>query len=203
MRFNEKEVPERLMWIICMIKIYHDAGFHQVEKYLADTELDLDMDCFYEFVVEGLESAAPIVRVTKGLYEKYGYDEDDCEVNIMAYSSDEMQKCFKLIRKIDRLEKSSKPMITHEREFINKIERSRGFMSYCFDWNIGNKRKSPQLEVLWDWEFTEEIPMCIWIVRTMQLCKEELPKLQEMYRQARRKKRFMKSKVSGGVICAA
>lgn len=200
MKFKVKDFPDQLMWIVCMMKVYHDAGIDHLEKYYADDCLDTDY--FYEFVIEGLDCAAPIIKESDGLYQKYGYDEFD-DVNIRAYSSEEMKKCFYLARKLDRLDGDSKQKNEHEQLLISQIDDLRGFMSYSFDWAIGSKRRGAQLEVLWGYEFMEEVALCMWIVRTMELFKVELPKLQEKYRKARRKKRAMKSVKSGGILCAA
>lgn len=201
MKIETSSFSRELLWLVCMLKIYHDAGISHLEKWFSDDQLEPDM--YYEIIMEAIGCAAPIVINNERLYDKHGYSDCDGEVNIWAYSSKEMQKYYKLARKLHRLEGNKEKDNKYIAEIGRKIEGLRGFYSYNIDYIIGNKRKGAQLEVLWWYEFCEEIPLCMWVVRVMSLFKEELPKLQEKYRQARRKKRLQKSMGTGGVACAA
>lgn len=200
MKIETSSFSEQLLWLVCLLKVFHDAEIYHLENWFSDYQLS--EDTFYEFVIEAISFAAPIIKYDENLYHKHGYDVDE-EVNIWAYSSKEMHKYYKLARKLHRLEGNKGKENRYIEEINRKIEDTRGFDSYCFDYGIGNKRKGAQLELLWGYEFSEEIAMCLWIVRVMELFKEELPKLQEKYRQARRKKRLQKSMGIGGVPCAA
>lgn len=187
------------MRLLCLFKVYHDAGNTIFDKYAND--IINDYDFYWMNILEAIEFAAPITVHSENLYTKYGYDADDGEVYIWAYSCKEMQEYFKIARKLSRLEGKCNGQNLYEKEIMENIESIRGFYSYSFDYNVGHKRKGAWLEVLWSCEFECEISMCIWITRVMKLFKEELPKLKEKYRTARRLKRS-KSK-RGGMSCAA
>ncbi len=203
MKLETNNNAYELMLIVCMFKVFHDSGITALERLYAKDHFD--MDYFYDMVLEGLDYAAPIVYYDDNLYRKYGYPDCDdyCDVNIRAYSSEEMQECFKLARKLDRLDKGSKMPKKYEEHLESDIDNARTFYSYSFDWNMGNKRKGAQMEVLWGYDFTSDVALCIWIVRVMNMCKEKLPELQKAYRDARRIKRSMKSVMNGGAVCAA
>lgn len=188
------------MMLLCLFKVYHDAGNNRFDKFHANDIIN-DYDFYWMNVMEAIESAAPITVNSENLYTKYGYDANNEEVYIWAYSCKEMQEYFKIARKLNRLEGRGEKTNPYEQEIMDKVESIRDFYSYSFDYNVGHKRKGAWLEVLWDYEFDREIPMCLWITRVMELFKEELPKLKEKYRSARRLKRFRSKR--GGMSCAA
>ena len=197
MRLQTEEYSQWILMLVCLFKVYHDAGIDVFERFYAREEVD--MDYFYEFILEAVQNAAPIVESSDSLYRKFGYVYDDSEVNIFAYSSKEFQEYYRIARKLHRLEGCK----TKENPYIRSIERRmegmRGFESYSFDYFIGHKRKGARMELLWGFEFECELPMCLWIVRVMTMMKEELPILKEKYRKARREKRSRK----GGLCHAA
>lgn len=200
MRYNNDPDLENTLMLVCLLKVYHDAGIWDT-SYYGDIDLN-DMDYFYELVVDAIDNAAPIVHSDEKLYKKYGEDRD--EVNIYAYSSKEMQEYFKLARKLHRLEGNSQKENPYIKSICNKIYYLRGFDSYSFDYTFASKRKTPQIEIMWWLDFMGEIPMCLWIVRTMRLIKKELPKLQDKYRRVRREKRIQRNRMrKGGCLCAA
>lgn len=201
MRIKMNSFSEATLWLVCLLKVFHDAGNDHLENWFSD--YPLTQDTFYEFVIEALGSAAPTVKNSENLYRKHGYYQYDDEVNIWAYSSKEMRKYYKLAIRLNSLEGNKGKGNIYITEIAQKIDDIRGFDSYCFDYAIGNMKKGAQLELLWGYEFTEEIAMCLWIVRVMEMFKKELPVLQEKYRKARRKKRLQKSMMNGGVACAA
>ncbi len=201
MEFVTNNNSFELMLLVAMFKAFHDAGITTLEKCYAKDSFD--MDYFYDMILEALDCSAPIVDCSEGLYNKYGYDYEDCDVNIRAFSSKEMQKCFELAHKLDRLDKGSKMPQKYEKRLEKEMENLKTFYSYSFDWTVGNKRRGAQLEALWSYEFYEDIALCLWIVRVMKMCKKKLPELQKAYRDVRRKKRSMKSVKMGGAVCAA
>ena len=170
--------------LVCLLKVYRDAG---IELYSGDVINDYDY--YYEYILEAIQYAAPIAVSDEKLYSKYGYCEDNGEVYIWAYSSKEMQEYYKIARKIHRLEGNTQKENLYIKEIENEIELIRSFCSYSFDYDIGNKRRGAQLEILWGYDFRYEIAMCLWIVRTMELFRKKLPKLIEKYRRVRREKR--------------
>ena len=185
--------------LLCMFKVLHDAGI----TYFDDDGVFNDIDYYYEFVMEALGEAAPIVVANdQMLYRKYGYDEENAEVFINAYSCEEMQEYYKIARKLYRLEGHKEKENPYEKAIEKEIEKIRGFHSYSFDYFIGNKRKCSQLEILWGYEFTCEIALILWVVRVMKLFKDELPKLKEKYRAAKRRKRSGLA-IKGGSCYAA
>lgn len=195
MRYKVAEDYRQSMMLICLFKVLHDAGITFFEDYCADSCVN-EQDFYYEYVMEALQNAAPIVEQTDGLYQKYGYTEDD-EVNIWAFSSKEIQEYYKIARKLHRLQGCPKKENMHIRKIEMKMESIRGFDSYNFDYGIGNKHKKARLELLWGFEFMDELVMCLWVVRVMELFKAELPLLKEKYRIARRLKRSQ-GKCKGG-----
>ena len=177
------------MMLVCLLKVYRDAGI----QYLYDVnskEIINEFDYFYEYVYEAIQCAAPTTVYSENLYQKYGYSQDDGDVYIWAYSSKEMQKYFRLARKLHRLEGNGNKPNPYEREILVEMESIMGFRSYNFDYFIGHKRKGAWLEVLWGYGFCCEIPMCLWIVRVMQLFREKLPELEEKYRRTKQAKRI-------------
>ena len=195
MKLSTDDYSKQILLLVCLIKVYHDAGIRNFDHYYGD---EISVDYYYDFVMEAIQSAAPIVIYDDNLYAKHGYEEDNGEVYIWAYSSKEMQEYFRIARKLYRLEgckTKENPYIAHIKA---KAESIRGFHAYNFDYFYGHLRKGARLEVLWGYDFDCEIPMCLWIVRVMTLIKEELPILKEKYRKARREKRCRK-----GGLCHA
>lgn len=196
MKLATDEYSKWVLMLVCLFKVYHDAGIDIFERsYCTD---EIDMDYFYEFIMEAIYNAAPKTVSDEHLYNKFGYSEDDCEVYVWAYSSNEFEEYYRIARKLHRLEGCK----TKENPYIRHIEREieyiRGFDSYNFDYHIGHKRQGACLEIMWGYEFNCEIPMCLWVVRVMTLMKKELPILKEKYRKARREKRCRK-----GGLCHA
>lgn len=188
------------LMLICLMKVFYDAGIDCFCKRNKNEAVN-DMDYYYEFIMDAIQNAAPIVESSEKLYKKYGCDEDDGEVNIWAYSSKEMQKYFKIARKLYRLEGCHEKKNPYIEKMYAKAEEIRGFESYCVDYFFSNlSKKNPQLEVIWNCYFTGEVVLCLWIVRLMNLFKTELPIIQEEYRKARRLKKIGKK---AGVLNAA
>ncbi len=187
MKLKEEEYSRQLLMIVCLFKVFHDAGITILER--CDGATPLHMDYYYEFALDAIQNAAPIVYSDENLYTKHGFSYDDDEVNLYAYSSKEFKEYYRIARKLHRIEGCKTKENPYIKEFERKIERLRGFDSYNFDYFIGGKRKGARLEALWGYEFDCEIPMCLWIVRVMSFAKAELPKIQKKYREARRKKR--------------
>lgn len=177
------------MMLVCLLKVYYDAGIPLLYD-VNSKEIINEFDYFYEYVYEAIQCAAPTTVYSENLYQKYGYSQDDGDVYIWAYSSKEMQKYFRLARKLHRLEGNGNKPNPYEREILVEMESIMGFRSYNFDYFIGHKRKGAWLEVLWGYGFCCEIPMCLWIVRVMQLFREKLPELEEKYRRTKQAKRI-------------
>lgn len=203
MRLQVEEDYRKFLFLVCLHKVYHDAGKKSFEEYHADYVVN-NFDYYYEFIMNAMWYPAPIVKQNDGLYRKYRQDPEGGEVNLYGYSNKSMQEYYRIARKLHRLEGNK----TKENPYIKEIERKldsiRGFHSYNFDYDIGNKRKGAQIEVQIYFEFDCEIALCLWIVRCMTMFEEELPKLREKYRKARREKRSRpKQTITGGVLCAA
>ena len=196
MRYEIDEYLSNYLMLVCLLKVYHDAGNYELEEEVSNYPLN-DYDYYYPIVIDAIECAAPIViKENDNLYRKYGESEDDS--NIYAYSSKELQKYLKLARKLYRLEGAGKNSNPYIDELWEKMYAIRGFRSYSFDCHFGNLRKAPQLEVIWWFEFECELAMCLWIVRIMSLVKKELPKLQKKYRKVRRQKRIERNIMKKG-----
>ena len=193
------EYYETYLMLICLLKVYHDAGITTLERVWKRERLN-DLDYYYDYALEALRYAAPIVKDEPSIYKKHGFEPDEGDAYIWAFSSQEMQEYYRLARKINRLHGGGREN-PYEREIENKISALMGFYSYNFDYCIGRKRKGAQLETLMWPEFREEIPMCLWVVRAMNLFREELPKLKEQYRIEKRRKRVERNK-KGGRLCA-
>lgn len=185
MRIEQDHFWEYYLPLLCLFKVYKDAGNAFWEYEYRNVVIN-DYDYYFQYALDAMEYAAPIVETNEHLYHKHGYESDYDEVNIYAFSSEEMQKCFRLARKIDRLEEKCGKNNSMEKYLCNEMESIRGFQSYCFDYFIGNKRKGARLEVLFFYEFDCYIAMNLWIVRVMQMFKKELPILRKRYRQAKR-----------------
>ena len=202
MRLQIEQDYRRFLFLVCLYKAYHDAGFKEFEWYHADDIVN-EFDYYYEFIQNALWYPAPIVKQNDRLYQKHKCNPDDGEVYIYAYSSKEMQAYYRIARKLHRLEGNKKRENPYMEEVEKKMERIRNFYSYDFDYMIGNKRKGAQIEVLWGFEFDCVEALCLWIMRCMEIFSEELPKLQEKYRRARREKRCRSKRiVTGGALCA-
>lgn len=190
MKLQTDDYTKMVLLLVCLVKVYHDAGITVFDRAYQNDELS--MDYYYEFIMEAIQNAAPIIISDENLYIKHGYEDDNGEVYIWAYSSKEMQEYFRIARKLHRLEGCKTKENPHITYIERKIEGIRGFQAYNFDYFYGHLRKGARLEVLWGYDFDCEIPMCLWIVRTMTLIKEELPILKEKYKKARREKRCRK-----------
>lgn len=188
MKLNICEDYNQFMMLVCLFKVYRDAGIAWVYDKNSEYIIN-EYDYFYEYILEAVQCAAPIVTSDKKLYQKHKYDFDDDEAYIWAYSSKEMQEYYKIARKLHRLEGNGNKKNPYEEDILRKMKDIKGFESYDFDFFIGHKRKGARLEVLWGYNFMCEISMCLWIVRIMEMFKEELPKLKEKYRIAKWKKR--------------
>ena len=187
MKLNTEENTSSILELVCLLKVFHDAGNTALERFCARDEISTDT--YYEFVWEAVQEAAPIVMESDHLYAKYGYNADDGEVYIWGYSSAAMQEYFRIARKLHRLEGCKTPENPYIAHIERRIEGIRGFDSYNFDYAFGGKRTRARLEVMWWYEFTGEIPMCLWIVRIMKLMEEELADIKAKYRKVRREKR--------------
>lgn len=187
MKLNIEENTSSILKIVCLLKVFHDAGSTALERFFAREEIS--MDTYYEFVYEAIQNAAPIVMDSDRLYAKYGCNADDGEVYIWGYSSATMQEYFRIARKLHRLEGCKTPENPYIAHIERRIEGIRGFDSYNFDYAFGGKRTRARLEVMWWYDFTSEIPMCLWIVRIMKLMEKELAFIKAKYRKARREKR--------------
>lgn len=197
MKLNIENEYMPFMMLVCLLKVYHDEEIKVFGNAYANDVIN-EFDYYYEYIMEAVQTAAPITVYSENLYTKHGFKEEDGEVYIWAYSSKEMQEYFKIARKLNRLEGNRKKKNPYEQEIMDKVDYIRGFDSYNFDYDIGHKRKGAWLEVIWGYDFDCEIPMCLWIVRTMRLFREELPKLKDKYRTVRRLKR---SKPNRGGLC--
>ena len=196
MRLVTDEYSKAVLLLVCLIKVYHDAGIDIFERGYKK-EL-IDMDYYYDYVMEAISNAAPKTISDEHIYNKFGSSEDDCEGYVWAYSSDEFEDYYRIARKLHRLEGAKTKENPYIKDIERKMEEMRGFFSYNFDYFIGHKRKGARLELLWGYDFDCEIPMCLWIVRVITLMKKELPILKEKYRKARREKRCRK-----GGLCHA
>lgn len=199
MKLNIENEYMPFMMLVCLLKVYHDEEIKVFGNAYANDVIN-EFDYYYEYIMEAVQTAAPITVYSENLYTKHGFKEEDGEVYIWAYSSKEMQEYFKIARKLNRLEGNREKKNPYEQEIMDKVDYIRGFDSYNFDYDIGHKRKGAWLEVMWGYDFACEISMCLWIVRTMRLFREELPKLKEKYRTVRRLKR---SKSNRGGLCYA
>ena len=195
MRKNQDDYWDEYLPLLCLFKVYKDAD-NAFWEYGNEKIVINDYDYYFQYALDAMECAAPIVENNEHLYHKHGYERDYDEINIYAFSSDEMQKCFKLARKIDKLEGKCGKNNSAEKHLYNEMESIRGFRSYCFDYFIGNKRKGARLEVLFSYEFEFYIALDLWIVRVMQMFKNELPILRKKYRQAKRANKQKKGEKS-------
>lgn len=194
MRIDYEYHWEDYMLLLCMFKVFKDAG-NEFLDFGSEYVVINDFDYYFEYCLDALQCASPIVEKSESLYYKYGYKNGyDDDVDITAYSSKEMQQCFKIARKIDRLEGKCGSDLSNEEVLKDKMEQLRGFGSYCFDYFIGRKRKGAWLEVLYSCEFNCYISLALWIVRSMRMFKEELPKLREKYNRARRNRKIRSKK---------
>lgn len=175
--------------IICLMKIFHDSGNMIFETVDRNSPIN-DSDYYYEYIITALQNLAPIIRFNEGLYEKYDAAQEEDQA--WAYSCKEMEKYFKIARKLYRIEGCKEKKNPYLDKIYKDAEQIRNFYSYCFTYNFGSLRKHPQLEVVWDYEFQCELYMCIWVMRVIEIFKKELPILQAKYRKARREKRIKK-----------
>lgn len=202
MRLQIEQDYRRFLFLVCLYKAYHDAGLKEFERYHADDIVN-EFDYYYEFIIHALEYPAPIVKQDDRLYQKYDYDPEDGEAYVYAYSSKDMQAYYRIARQLHRLEGNKTRENPYMEEVERKLEDIRNFYSYSFDYAIGNKRKGAQMEILLGNEFDCHVALCLWIMRCMNIFSEELPKLREKYRRARREKRCRSKKiVVGGALCA-
>lgn len=203
MRLDIADEYREFLMLICLFKVYYDAGIYVFDKIYSNDVIN-DYDYFYEYILEAVQCAAPIVVNDEKLYKKYIVDEYYDDTNVWAYSSKEMQEYYKIARKLNILKGNSPGENKYIDEIERKIESIRGFESYSFDYFIGNKRKGAQLEILWSYDFQCEIPMCLWIVRSMAIFREELPKIKEKYRKVHREKRVQRNCMrKGGTLSEA
>ena len=197
MKLETQDEYRRFLMLVCLMKVYHDAGINVFMDMYSEDVIN-DFDYYYEYIMNAIENTAPIVISSENLYRKYGITAEYGDAYVWAYSCKEMREYYKLARKLHRLEGNS----TKNNVYITDIERDvediRGFMSYAFDYDIGNKRRGAQLELIWSYEFCDEIAMCLWVVRTMDLFRKELPELKEKYRRVRREKRMQRNRLRKG-----
>ena len=194
MNIDYDEYWEEYMMLLCLFKVLKDTGNEFLEF---DSEMIVinESDYYFEYCLDALQCAAPIIEKNESLYHKHGYKcSYDDDVDITAYSSKEMQQCFKIARKLDRLEEKCGFDLSNVESLKDKMEQMRGFESYCFDYFIGRKRKGARLEVLYSCDFSYYIAFALWIIRIMQMFKEELPELRKKYNKARRKKKCRSKK---------
>lgn len=194
MNIDYDEYWEEYMMLLCLFKVLKDTGNEFLEF---DSEMIVinESDYYFEYCLDALQCAAPIIEKNESLYHKHGYKcSYDDDVDITAYSSKEMQQCFKIARKLDRLEEKCGFDLSNVESLKDKMEQMRGFESYCFDYFIGRKRKGARLEVLYSCDFSYYIALALWIIRIMQMFKEELPELRKKYNKARRKKKCRSKK---------
>lgn len=191
------DIMDQLLWLVYLFKSYYDMGKKEFVESYSNTRLYEDL--FYEIFFDALYHAAEITDDSERVYTRNGYQFEYDEVNMCSFSCKEMQEYFKIARKLHRLRggRGNNPYL----EAINEeVEELLDFESYCFDYVFRKKRTSATLDILWGYEFTEEILMCVWVAKTIELFKERLPKLKEEYRKARREKRC---RPKGGILCAA
>ena len=175
----------QIIELIYLYKVFFDHGKENFVKYIGSDIIH--EDDYYDVVFNAIYDAADIVSNNEKVYARHGYCGDD-DVNIFSFSNKEMRDYFKIARKLHRIKGGGRynPYI---RTVHDKAEELLNFNSYCFDWLFVNKRKSASLDVLWSYEFNLEVWMTIWIVRVMDMFKEELENIRVEYRKARREKR--------------
>ena len=194
MNIDYDEYWEEYMMLLCLFKVLKDTG-NEFLDFGSEMIVINESDYYFEYCLDALQCAAPIVKKNESLYHKHGYKcSYDDDVDITAYSSKEMQQCFKIARKLDKLEGKCGSDLSNEESLKDKMEQMRGFESYCFDYFIGRKRKGAWLEVLYSCDFSYYIALALWIIRIMQMFKEELPELRKKYNKARRKKKCRSKK---------
>lgn len=185
---------EDYMLLLCLFKVFKDAGNEFWDEQDKKAVIN-DCDDFFQHIIDALDCAAPIVETSEDLYRKHGYKDGEYdEVTITAYSSKEMQQCFKIAREIDRLEGKCGSDLSNVERLKYKMVQLRGFSSYCFEYYIGRKRKGAWLEVLYSCDFDCHAALALWIIRSMQMFKEELPELRKKHIMARRKKKCRSKK---------
>lgn len=141
MKYEVAENYRASMMLVCLFKVFHDAGITYFEDAYGEVCVN-ESDFYYEYILDALQYAAPYVERSEGLYHKYGFDPDDDEVNIWAYSCPEMQRYYKTARKLYRMQGCREDQNPYIREIEDKMEDIRGFYSYNFDYSVGkNGRK--------------------------------------------------------------
>ncbi len=196
--FDTSEVADEF-WLIYLFKAFHDEGKDEFIQY--NSGCSLCYDNYYEYFLESLGYAAEMVRNDENIFKRHGYQEYDDEVNIYSFSSKEMQKYFKLARRLHRLEgaRGENPYIEMVKD---RAERDKNFYSYSFDYLFAKKRTAACLDILWGYDFSYDVLMVVWVMKVMRIFREELPKLKDKYRRVRREKRSIRNK-RGGVRHAA
>lgn len=191
MKLLDVDEAENILWIVYLFKTFYDEGKEAFIKN--NSKYILCMDVYYECILESLDYAADIAVCDETIYRRHGYTEPDHyeDLFIYSFSSKEMQEYFKLARKLHKLQGSRGKNPYYERLY-NMAEQERNFYSYDFDYLFMKKQTAACLDVLWGCEFSYEILMVIWVMKVMRLFREELPKLKEEYRRARREKRRRK-----------
>lgn len=104
MNIDYDEYWEEYMMLLCLFKVLKDTGN---EFWEFDSEMIVinESDYYFQYCIDALNCAAPIIEKSESLYHKHGYKcSYDDDVDITAYSSKEMQQCFKIARKLDKLE---------------------------------------------------------------------------------------------------
>lgn len=183
----------QVLELIYLYKVLYDHG----KKELLDPVRIFD-DYYCDIIYSTIFDVAEITDNSERVYTRHGYSQGDDDVNVVSYSSKAMRDYFKIARKLHRLHGGGR-----DNPYIQRVvDRANGllnFNSYCFDWLFVNKRKAASLDVLWSYEFSLELWLIVWVVRVMDMFKEELADIKAEYRKARREKRC---RPKGGVVNA-
>ena len=198
MKLNDYDDVRDILWMIYVLKTCHDKGIDYPLKSNAPCEINRDY--LYEISYEALDCVTDYADSESKYHKKYGVDD---ETYIFIHENNAIAKYCTIARKLHRLEGCQGEENKYIQDIYRKMHNLLTFDSYNFDYFLGNMRKRPQLEILTWCEFYAYPALFIWVIRVMDLFKEELPSLQEKYRQIRRMKRCAKKSRSGGVICAA
>lgn len=170
------------LWLLYLLKLYYDAGNKEFISLFE--ECCLDSDDFYAIIWEALEYAAPIAEMIPVLDEN-GEEVDDSDVFIWRFSSDEMKRCYRLLKLIHKMNGGNSESNPRIGELNREIEELKHFYSYSFDYEIHIQNKDAYIEVTWDYEFSYELHMCIWIARAMKVYREYLPELETEFKKLR------------------
>ena len=71
MRLSTDDYSRQILLLVCLVKVYYEAGIRNFDHYYGD---EISIDYYYDFVMEAIQSAAPIVIYDNNLYTKHGYE---------------------------------------------------------------------------------------------------------------------------------